>query len=54
MKHGYLKPLYNQRNKDGTIMSVIKRLFGEYLTSVLVGRKTVSWSFGESPTTFIV
>lgn len=36
MKHGYLKPLYNQRNKDETIMSVIKRLFGEYITSRLI------------------
>ena len=36
MKRGYPKLLYNQRNKDETIMSVIKRLFGEYLTSVLV------------------
>ena len=29
MKRGYSKLLYNQRNKDETIMSVIKRLFGE-------------------------
>jgi len=36
MKRGYVKPLYNQRNKDETIVSVIKRLFGEYLTSRLV------------------
>jgi hypothetical protein len=36
MKHGYPKPLYNQRNKDETVFSVMKRLFGEYLTSVLV------------------
>jgi hypothetical protein len=28
MKRGYTKVLYNQRNKDETIMSVIKRLFG--------------------------
>jgi hypothetical protein len=33
MKRGYLKPLYNQRNKDETIFSVIKRLFGEHVTS---------------------
>jgi hypothetical protein len=34
MKRGYLKPLYNQRNKDDeTIFSVIKRLFGEHVTS---------------------
>src|SRR4029078_2810754 len=36
MKRGYSKLLYNQRNKDETIMSVIKRLFGEYVTSRLV------------------
>ena len=29
MKCGYNKILYNQRNKDETIVSVIKRLFGE-------------------------
>lgn len=32
MKHGYNKILYNQRNKDETIVSVIKRLFGEHIT----------------------
>ena len=32
----YSKLLYNQRNKDETIMSVIKRLFGEHVTSRLV------------------
>ena len=32
MKRGYCKALYNQRNKDETIMSVIKRLFGEHIT----------------------
>lgn len=31
MKRGYLKPLYHQRNKDETIVSVIKRLFGEHI-----------------------
>jgi hypothetical protein len=36
MKRGY-KVLYNQRNnKDETIVSVIKRLFGEYVTSRLI------------------
>ena len=30
MKCGYNKILYNQRNKDETIVSVIKRLFGTY------------------------
>jgi hypothetical protein len=35
MKRGYSKLLYNQRNKDETIVSVIKRLFGEHLTSRL-------------------
>ena len=28
--------LYNQRNKDETIVSVIKRLFGEHITPTLV------------------
>jgi Transposase DDE domain len=36
MKRGYSRILYNQRNKDETIMSVIKRLFGEHITSRLV------------------
>ena len=36
MKRGYCKALYNQRNKDETIISVIKRLFGEHITSKLV------------------
>ena len=36
MKHGYNKILYNQRNKDETIVSVIKRLFGEHISSTLV------------------
>ncbi|MGB9169148.1 MAG: IS5 family transposase [Nitrososphaeraceae archaeon] len=35
MKRGYNKILYNQRNKDETIVSVIKRLFGEHITSRL-------------------
>jgi hypothetical protein len=36
MNHGYSKLWYNQGNKDETIMSVIKRLFGEHITSRLV------------------
>ena len=37
MKRGYSKVLYNQRNnKDETILSVIKQLFGEHITSRLV------------------
>jgi hypothetical protein len=36
MKHGYSKILYNQRNKDETIVSVIKRLFGEHILSRLI------------------
>lgn len=36
LKRGYPKPLYSQRNKEETIMSVIKRLFGEHITSRLV------------------
>ena len=30
------KILYNQRNKDETIVSVIKRLFGEHISSRLI------------------
>ncbi|HEX6294195.1 MAG TPA: hypothetical protein VFZ46_03510, partial [Nitrososphaeraceae archaeon] len=33
---GYNNVLYNQRNKDETIVSVIKGLFGEHITSTLV------------------
>ena len=36
MKCGYNKILYNQRNKDETIASVIKRLFGEHIISMLI------------------
>ncbi len=36
MKRGYNKILYHQRNKDETIVSVIKRLFGEHITSRLI------------------
>ena len=36
MKHGYSQLLYSQRNKDETIVSVVKRLFGEHITSRLV------------------
>jgi hypothetical protein len=36
MKHGYSKILYDQRNKEETIVSVIKRLFGEHISSRLI------------------
>ena len=36
MKRGYSMILSNQRNKDETIVSVIKRLFGEHITSKLI------------------
>jgi hypothetical protein len=45
MKRGYLKLLYNQRNKEETIMSVIKRLFGEHVTSRLVRTQNRELSF---------
>jgi hypothetical protein len=46
MKRGYFKLLYNQRNKDETIMSVIKRLFGEHIiTSRLVRTQNLELSF---------
>lgn len=45
MKRGYTKLLYDQRNKDETIISVIKRLFGEYITSRLVKTQNREISF---------
>jgi hypothetical protein len=45
MKHGYCKALYNQRNKDETIISVIKRLFGEHITSRLIRMQNRELSF---------
>ena len=45
MKRGYSKLLYNQRNKDETIMSVIKRLFGEHLMSRLTRTQNRELSF---------
>jgi hypothetical protein len=45
MKHGYFKMLYNQRNKDEAIMSVIKRLFGEHIMSRLTRTQNRELSF---------
>jgi len=45
MKHAYSKLLYNQRNKEEIVMSVIKRLFGEYITSRLVRTQNRELSF---------
>jgi DDE family transposase len=45
MKRGYCKLLYNQRNKNETIVSVIKRLFGEHITSRLVRTQNRELSF---------
>ena len=46
MKRGYCKMLYNQINKkDETIISVIKRLFGEHITSRLVRTQNRELSF---------
>jgi hypothetical protein len=45
MKRGCSKLLYNQRNKDETIISVIKRLFGEHITSRLVRTHNRELSF---------
>ena len=45
MKHGYSKLLYGQRNKNETIVSVIKRLFGEHITSRLVRTQNRELSF---------
>ena len=36
MKRGYSRALYNQRSKDETVFSVVKRLMGEHLSSRLV------------------
>lgn len=36
MKRSFYKHLYFQRNKNETILSVIKRMFGEHITSRLV------------------
>src|SRR5690348_5401898 len=45
MKRGYPKVLYNQRNKDETIVSVIKRLFGEHLMSRSIRTQNRELSF---------
>ena len=45
MKRGYSKLLYNQRNKNETIVSVIKQLFGEHITSRLVKTQNRELSF---------
>jgi hypothetical protein len=46
MKRKYSKLSYNQHNnKDETIISVIKRLFGEYVTSRLVRTQNRELSF---------
>jgi hypothetical protein len=45
MKRGYSKLLYNQRNNDETIMSVINGLFGEHLVSRLTRTQNRELSF---------
>ena len=45
MKRGYSKLLHGQRNKNETIVSVIKRLFGEHITSRLVRTQNRELSF---------
>jgi hypothetical protein len=45
MKRGCSKLFYNQRNKDETIISVIKRLFGEHITSRPVRTQNRELSF---------
>jgi hypothetical protein len=39
MNHVYSKLLYGQRDKDETIVSVIKRLFGEHITSSITSSR---------------
>jgi hypothetical protein len=45
MKRGYSKILYHQRNKNETIISVMKRLFGEQITSRLIRTQNRELSF---------
>jgi hypothetical protein len=45
MKRGYSKILSHQRNKDKTIISVKKRLFGKYIASRLVRTQNREISF---------
>jgi hypothetical protein len=45
MKLGYPKILYGQRNEDETVVSVIKRLFGEQLMSKLIRTQNRELSF---------
>jgi hypothetical protein len=45
MKRGYSKILYHQRNKDDTIISVIKRSFGQQITSRLIRTQNRELSF---------
>jgi Transposase DDE domain len=45
MKHGFSNILYNHRNKDETMISVIKRLFGDDLTSRLTRTQNRELSF---------
>jgi hypothetical protein len=44
-KRGHSRTPYNQRNKNETIMSVIKRLFGECLISRLTRTQNRELSF---------
>jgi hypothetical protein len=39
-KRGYSRTLYNQRNKNETIMSVIKRLFGWRMSYIEANKNT--------------
>ena len=45
MKRGYGKKLYTQRNKNETILSVIKRMFGEHIKSKLVRMRNRELTF---------
>jgi hypothetical protein len=45
MKRGYSKLMSNQRNENETIVSVIKRLFGEQIRSKLVRTQNRELSF---------
>ena len=55
MKRGYSRILFNQRNKDETIVSVIKRLFREHISSRLIRmhNRELSFRLSSKLTSFI-
>jgi len=45
MKQCFHKELYNQRSKNETVLSVIKRMFGEHITSRRIGAQNRELAF---------